>query len=80
MENGARWRKRREVRRDLIGRIAALDPIIGDAIGESSDLAYHSRWLQAAMEGLFAALSGSLVFTTSNMRAASAFLSSKSRD
>ena len=50
--------QRREVRRELIGRIAALDPIIGDAIGESSDLAYHWRWLQAAMEGLFAALSG----------------------
>jgi uncharacterized membrane protein YccC len=50
--------QRREVRRELIGRIAAIDPTIGDAIGESSDLAYHRRWLQAAVEGLFAALSG----------------------
>jgi uncharacterized membrane protein YccC len=48
----------REVRRDLIRRVIALDPVIDEAIGESSDLRYRSRVLQAAVEGLFAALSG----------------------
>lgn len=48
----------RPVRRELIRRVIALDPVIDAAIGEASDLRYRSRTLQAAVGGLFAALSG----------------------
>jgi uncharacterized membrane protein YccC len=44
------------VRRELIRQVVALDPAIDEAIGESSRLRYHSRVLQAAIDGLFAAL------------------------
>ena len=50
--------KTRLVRRDLIRRVAALDPVIDEALGDSSDLRPHSTVLQAAVGGLFAALSG----------------------
>jgi uncharacterized membrane protein YccC len=50
--------KTRLVRRDLIRRVAALDPVIDEALGDSSDLRPHSTALQAAVGGLFAALSG----------------------
>lgn len=56
--SGPEQAQSREVRRDLIRRAIALDPVIDEAIGESSDLRYRSRVLQAATEGLFAALSG----------------------
>jgi uncharacterized membrane protein YccC len=49
--------KMRSVRRDLFRRVIALDPVIDAAIGEASDLRYRSRILQAAVEGLFTALS-----------------------
>ena len=39
------------------GRVIALEPIIDEAFGESSQLRYHSPVLQAAVDGLFAALS-----------------------
>jgi uncharacterized membrane protein YccC len=45
-------------RRDLIRRVIALDPVIDEAIGESSDLRYRSPVLRAAVDGLFAALAG----------------------
>jgi uncharacterized membrane protein YccC len=48
----------RPVRRDLIRRVIALDPVIDEALGESSDLRSRSPALQAAIGGLFAALSG----------------------
>lgn len=48
----------RPVRRDLVRRVIALDPIIDEALGEASDLRYHSPVLQTAVDGLFAALSG----------------------
>jgi uncharacterized membrane protein YccC len=48
----------RSTRRDLIRRVIALEPVIDEAIGETSDLRYRLRGLQAAVEGLFAALSG----------------------
>jgi uncharacterized membrane protein YccC len=48
----------RPVRRALIGRVIALDPAIDEAIGESSQLRYHSPVLQMAVDGLFAALAG----------------------
>jgi uncharacterized membrane protein YccC len=47
----------RPVRRDLVRRVIALDPIIDQALGESSDLRPRSPILQAAVGGLFAALS-----------------------
>src|SRR5260370_3217990 len=48
----------RPVRRDLIRRVIALEPVIDEAVGEASDLRYHSPVLQTAVNGLFAALSG----------------------
>ncbi len=46
----------REIRVDLIRRVIALDAVIDQALGESSTLRYHSRILQDALDGLFAAL------------------------
>ncbi|MGA2999026.1 FUSC family protein [Bradyrhizobium sp.] len=46
------------IRRDFIRRVIALDPIIDQAIGESSQIRYHSPVLQKSVDGLFAALSG----------------------
>jgi hypothetical protein len=54
--NGPVWSQARPVRRDLIRRVIALDPIFDEVIGESSELRYHSSRLQAATSGLFAAL------------------------
>jgi uncharacterized membrane protein YccC len=45
------------VRRDFIRRVIALDPVIDQAIGESSRMRYHSPVLQKAVDGLFGALS-----------------------
>jgi uncharacterized membrane protein YccC len=55
---GPEQSKTRLVRRDLIRRVAVLDPVIDEALGESSDLRPHSPVLQAAVGGLFEALSG----------------------
>src|SRR5262249_1572970 len=44
------------VRRELARRVIALDPVIDEAFGESSQLRYHSPVLQAAVAGLVAAL------------------------
>jgi len=46
------------VRRELTRRVVALDPIIDQALGEASQLRYHSRILQQAYHGLFASLDG----------------------
>jgi uncharacterized membrane protein YccC len=46
------------IRRELIRRVIALDPIIDQSIGESSRLRYHSPVLQKAVDGLFAVLAG----------------------
>jgi len=48
----------RVARRELIRRVIELDPTIDEAMGESSRLRYHSPVLQAAVDGLFAALAG----------------------
>ena len=48
----------RAQRRELARRVIALDPAVDRAIGESSQLRYHSPVLQMAVEGLFAALDG----------------------
>ena len=53
---GSRQAETRETRHRLIGRVIALDPVIDQAIGESSGLHYRSRTLQDALDGLFAAL------------------------
>ena len=55
---GARLQKVQPVRRELLKRVIALDAVIDEAIGESSQLRDHSPVLQAAVEGLFGALSG----------------------
>jgi uncharacterized membrane protein YccC len=46
------------VRRELVRRVVALDPVIDEALGESSQLRYHSPVLQRALDGLLAALAG----------------------
>ena len=46
------------VRRELVRRVIALDPVIDEALGESSQLRYHSPVLQTAIDGLLAALVG----------------------
>jgi uncharacterized membrane protein YccC len=46
------------VRREFIRRIVALDPLIDQTLGESSQIRYHSPVLQRAVDGLFAALAG----------------------
>ena len=55
---GARLREMQSVRRELVGRVIALDPAIDEAIGESSQLRDHLPVLQTGVEGLFGALSG----------------------
>ncbi len=46
------------VRRELTRRVIALDPMIDAAIGESARMRRHSPILQAAVDGLFAAVAG----------------------
>jgi uncharacterized membrane protein YccC len=48
----------RTERREFVRRVIALDPVIDQALGESSHVLYHSPTLQTAMYGLFAALDG----------------------
>ena len=45
-------------RRALIGRASALSALLDETVGESPDLRVRSRALQAAVDGLFTALSG----------------------
>jgi uncharacterized membrane protein YccC len=45
-----------QTRRTLIRRVSALDPVIDQALGEISALRFHPRRLQAAVDGLFAAV------------------------
>ena len=45
------------VRRELVRRVIALDPVIDEALGEASDVRVRWPILQAAVDGLFAALS-----------------------
>jgi uncharacterized membrane protein YccC len=46
----------RNLRRSMIGRVAALDTVIDQAAGEIATLPFHPRALQGAADGLFAAL------------------------
>jgi uncharacterized membrane protein YccC len=45
-------------RRELVRRVIALDPLVDQALGESSHVRYHSPKLQTAIYGLFRALDG----------------------
>jgi uncharacterized membrane protein YccC len=45
-------------RREFVRRVIALDPIIDQALGESSHVRHHSPKLQTAIYGLFRALDG----------------------
>jgi uncharacterized membrane protein YccC len=45
-------------RRALIARASALSGLLDETVGESPDLRIHSKSMQAAVDGLFAALSG----------------------
>lgn len=56
------------VRRELIRRVTALDPVVDEALGESSTLRYHSPELRAAIEGLFASLAAWRSVVTRLMR------------
>jgi uncharacterized membrane protein YccC len=55
---GAKFADTRTIRRELLRRVIALDPVIDEAIGETSQLRYHSPVLQAAVDGLYAAFAG----------------------
>jgi uncharacterized membrane protein YccC len=46
------------IRREFARQVIALDPVIDEAIGESSWLRYRAPLLQEAVDGLFAALAG----------------------
>src|SRR4051794_30947132 len=45
-------------RREFVRRVIALDPVIDQALGESSHVRYHSLRLQTAIHGLFQGLDG----------------------
>jgi uncharacterized membrane protein YccC len=53
---GANFDETQKVRRELLRRVIALDPVIDEAFGESSQLRYHSPVLQTAVHGLSAAV------------------------
>lgn len=55
---GSRLPDTQAERRELLRRVIGLDPVIDQALGESSQLRYRSAALQAAMHGLVAALAG----------------------
>ena len=55
---GAEFERTQTVRRELVRRVIALDPAIDEALGESSQLRYHSPVLQNALDGLVTALAG----------------------
>jgi uncharacterized membrane protein YccC len=61
---GAQYGEGPEVRRALLVRTAALDPIIDQAAGEAPELLQRRSVLHAAMNGLFAALSGTRIVET----------------
>jgi uncharacterized membrane protein YccC len=52
----ARFDDMQNLRRELVRRVIALDPVIDQAFGESSELRYYSPVLQRAVEGFYVAL------------------------
>src|SRR5499433_921826 len=55
---GTNFDETQKVRRELVRRVIALDPVIDEAFGESSQLRYYSPVLEVAVDGLFEALAG----------------------
>ena len=53
---GAGFEETQTVRRELTRRVIVLDPVIDEALGESSQLRYHSPVLQIAIDGLLSAV------------------------
>ena len=53
---GPRLADKQELRRELLRQVVALDPVIDQTLGESSEIRYHSPVLQRAVDGLFTAL------------------------
>jgi uncharacterized membrane protein YccC len=51
-------REARSIQREFLRRVIALDPVIDQALGESSQVRYHSPVLRRAVDGFFAALAG----------------------
>jgi uncharacterized membrane protein YccC len=55
---GAQAQDTRTQRGEFLRRVIVLDPMIDQALGESSHVRYHAPTLQAAVRGLFSALDG----------------------
>jgi uncharacterized membrane protein YccC len=55
---GTNFEEDQTVRRELVRRVILLDPVIDQALGESSQLRYYSPVLQNAIDGLLSALTG----------------------
>jgi uncharacterized membrane protein YccC len=53
---GAEFENTQKIRRELVRRVIALNPVIDEALGESTQLRYHSPVLQNALDGLLVAL------------------------
>jgi len=53
---GAGFEEAQAMRRELVRRVIALDTVMDEALGESSQLRYHSPVLQNALDGLLNAL------------------------
>jgi uncharacterized membrane protein YccC len=53
---GAEFEQNQTIRRELVRRAIALDLVADEALGESSELRYHSPLLQNALDGLVMAL------------------------
>ncbi len=53
---GPAFPEMQQARRELTRKAIALDPVIDEALGESSRLRYHSPVLQRAVDGLFATM------------------------
>src|SRR5271169_5125926 len=48
---GAGFEESQTIRREVVRRVIALEPVIDEALGESSQLRYHSPVLQIAIDG-----------------------------
>jgi uncharacterized membrane protein YccC len=55
---GAELGDTQAVQREFVRRVIALDPIVDQALGESSEVRNRSLVLQSAVDGLFSALAG----------------------
>src|ERR1700693_3846884 len=57
-QGGSELARTQSVRRELVRRVIALDPVIDEVIGESSRLRHHSPVMQSPAAVLFAVLAG----------------------